>query len=172
MDQLKEGKFGKWLTAPLRRRKAIKHAEENADKHGKASEGHKEVAKTANSVARSLRNDAKNINYFDPKHSETVQASKEIDATADHEYEIAGKERRREATNATRAARLRGKTRAATPFGGLKEEMNPITAGIKNIQEGNLEKMRQNFNDALSRKAAEALQEKKLEVATNYFGQK
>jgi hypothetical protein len=53
-----------------------------------------------------------------------------------------------------------------------EETMNPITAGIKNIQEGNLERMRQNFNDALSRKAAEALQEKKLEVATNYFGQK
>jgi hypothetical protein len=49
--------------------------------------------------------------------------------------------------------------------------MNPIQAGIKNIQEGNLEQMRAKFNDELSRKAAESLQEKKLEVASNYFGQ-
>jgi len=53
-----------------------------------------------------------------------------------------------------------------------EETMNPIQAGIKDIQEGNLEQMRAKFNDELSRKAAEALQEKKLEVASNYFGQK
>jgi hypothetical protein len=51
-----------------------------------------------------------------------------------------------------------------------EETMNPITAGIKNIQEGNLEEMRQKFNQALAQKAVEKLEEKKLEIASNYFG--
>ena len=48
--------------------------------------------------------------------------------------------------------------------------MEPISTGIKALQEKNLEEMRSNFNEALARKAAEALQEKKLEIASSYFG--
>lgn len=52
----------------------------------------------------------------------------------------------------------------------MEETMDPIQEGIQSIQEKNLEGMRNSFNDALSRKAAEALQEKKLEIASSYFG--
>lgn len=53
----------------------------------------------------------------------------------------------------------------------LKEEtMDPIRSGIQNVLEGNLEQMRQNFNQALAQKAVEKLEEKKLEIASNYFG--
>lgn len=48
--------------------------------------------------------------------------------------------------------------------------MNPIKEAIVNIQEGNLEQMRQNFTTALAQKAVEKLEEKKLEIASNYFG--
>lgn len=50
--------------------------------------------------------------------------------------------------------------------------MNTIKEAIKNIQEGKLEEMRQNFSAALSQKAVEKLEEKKLEIASNYFGTK
>ena len=51
---------------------------------------------------------------------------------------------------------------------GMREEnMEPISTGIKALQEKNLEEMRSNFNEALARKA---LQEKKLEIASSYFG--
>lgn len=53
----------------------------------------------------------------------------------------------------------------------LREEtMDPIRSGIQNVLEGNLEQMRQNFNQALAQKAVEKLEEKKLEIASNYFG--
>ena len=52
----------------------------------------------------------------------------------------------------------------------MEETMDPIQEGIQSIQDNNLEGMRNSFNDALSRKAAEALQEKKLEIASSYFG--
>lgn len=56
---------------------------------------------------------------------------------------------------------------------GIHEEnMNTIKEAIKNIQEGKLEEMRQNFSAALSQKAVEKLEEKKLEIASNYFGTK
>lgn len=54
----------------------------------------------------------------------------------------------------------------------LKEEaMNPITEAIKAIREGNLDEMRNQFNKALAQKAVEKLEEKKLEIASTYFGQ-
>lgn len=43
---------------------------------------------------------------------------------------------------------------------------------IGNIIEGNLDAMRQNFSSALSTKAVEKLEERKIEIARNYFGQK
>lgn len=48
--------------------------------------------------------------------------------------------------------------------------MNPIKEAIVDIQENNLEQMRQNFSTALSRKAVEKLEERKLEIASAYFG--
>lgn len=51
-----------------------------------------------------------------------------------------------------------------------EDKMDPVREGIKNILEGNLEKMRQNFNQALAQKAVEKLEEKKLEIASSYFG--
>lgn len=54
---------------------------------------------------------------------------------------------------------------------GLKEEtMDPITNGIENVVDGDLEAMRQNFQQALAQKAVEKLEEKKLEIASMYFG--
>lgn len=54
---------------------------------------------------------------------------------------------------------------------GMNEEtMDPVTEGIKNVLDGNLEQMRQNFNQALAQKAVEKIEEKKLEIASNYFG--
>lgn len=51
-----------------------------------------------------------------------------------------------------------------------EETMDPVTEGIKNVLDGNLEQMRQNFNQALAQKAVEKIEEKKLEIASNYFG--
>ena len=51
-----------------------------------------------------------------------------------------------------------------------EETMDPVTEGIKNVLEGNLEQMRQNFNQALAQKAVEKIEEKKLEISSNYFG--
>lgn len=54
---------------------------------------------------------------------------------------------------------------------GMNEEtMDPVTEGIRNVLDGNLEQMRQNFNQALAQKAVEKIEEKKLEIASNYFG--
>ncbi len=126
INQLEEGKIGKWLTAPLRARKISKQSEEEQD-----------------------------------KLSAKIKRKRKMSASEKERLDTLGNR----ASDPVRAGRRY--------LQGIKEEtMNPITTGIKNIQEGNLERMRQNFNDALSRKAAEALQEKKLEVATNYFGQK
>lgn len=47
-----------------------------------------------------------------------------------------------------------------------------IKQAINNILENNLDAMRQNFSSALSTKAVEKLEERKIEIAKNYFGQK
>lgn len=47
-----------------------------------------------------------------------------------------------------------------------------INKAIQNILENNLDAMRQNFSSALSTKAVEKLEERKIEIAKNYFGQK
>lgn len=47
-----------------------------------------------------------------------------------------------------------------------------IKKAINNILENNLDAMRQNFSSALSTKAVEKLEERKIEIAKNYFGQK
>jgi len=53
----------------------------------------------------------------------------------------------------------------------LKEEtMDPIRQAIEDIQQGNLEQMRQNLSQALAQKAVDKLEEKKLEIASTYFG--
>ena len=46
-----------------------------------------------------------------------------------------------------------------------------IRKALENILENNLDEMRQNFNNALSTKAVEKLEERKMEIAQNYFGQ-
>lgn len=46
-----------------------------------------------------------------------------------------------------------------------------IEKAIENILDNNLDEMRQNFSAALSTKAVEKLQERKIEIAKNYFGQ-
>lgn len=46
-----------------------------------------------------------------------------------------------------------------------------INKALQNIFEGNLDEMRQNFSAALSSKAVEKLEERKIEIAENYFGQ-
>ncbi len=47
-----------------------------------------------------------------------------------------------------------------------------IQEGLKNIIEGKLDVMRENFVAALTEKAVEKLDEKKQEIAKSYFGQK
>lgn len=47
-----------------------------------------------------------------------------------------------------------------------------IQEAIKNIREKKLEQMKENFNAAITSKAVEKLEEKKIEIAKNYFGQK
>ena len=46
-----------------------------------------------------------------------------------------------------------------------------IKNALYNILEGNLDEMRQNFSAALTTKAVEKLEERKIEIAKNYFGQ-
>lgn len=46
-----------------------------------------------------------------------------------------------------------------------------IKKALDNILEGNLDGMRQNFSSALTTKAVEKLEERKIDIAKNYFGQ-
>lgn len=46
-----------------------------------------------------------------------------------------------------------------------------IDKALDNIFEGKLDEMRSNFSAALSTKAVEKLEERKIEIAQNYFGQ-
>ena len=46
-----------------------------------------------------------------------------------------------------------------------------IKRALDSILEGNLDEMRQNFSSALTTKAVEKLEERKIEIAQNYFGQ-
>ena len=46
-----------------------------------------------------------------------------------------------------------------------------IKNAIENIIERDLDSMRQNFTAALTSKAVEKLEERKIEIAKNYFGQ-
>lgn len=46
-----------------------------------------------------------------------------------------------------------------------------INKALDNILEGKLDEMRENFSAALSTKAVEKLEERKIEIAQNYFGQ-
>lgn len=50
--------------------------------------------------------------------------------------------------------------------------MDHIELALGDILEKNLESMRENFNNALSQKAAEALEERKKAVAAEYFEKK
>jgi hypothetical protein len=169
MTKIEEGIL-KTLTAPLRRRKLVKQNNKLANDHAKNSEESQLLSHQSRAMARDFKRKADNTNYFHPDHAVHHDTAKILDKASDSQSEYAGKERGKSATAGIRAWRLKNKKRA-TPFGGLKEEnMDPIQAGIKNIQEGNLEQMREKFNDALARKAAEALQEKKLEIASSYFG--
>ena len=45
-----------------------------------------------------------------------------------------------------------------------------IDRALDNIFEGKLDEMRSNFSAALSTKAVEKLEERKIEIAQNYFG--
>lgn len=47
-----------------------------------------------------------------------------------------------------------------------------IEKAIQYANEGKLEKMRESFYAALNQKAAEKLQEKKLEISQSYFAKK
>lgn len=47
-----------------------------------------------------------------------------------------------------------------------------IQEGIQNIREKKLEQMKENFNAALTMKAMQKLEEKKISIASNYFGKK
>jgi hypothetical protein len=170
MTKIEEGILKK-LTAPLRRRKLVKQNNKLADDHEKNSKESQNLSQQTRSMARDFKRKADNTNYFHPDHAVHHDTAKTLDKVSDSQLDYSGKERGKSATAAIRSSRLQNKKRA-TPFGGLKEEMNPIKAGIKDIQEGRLEQMREKFNDSLARKAAEALQEKKLEIASNYFGQK
>lgn len=46
-----------------------------------------------------------------------------------------------------------------------------IKRALDSILEGNLDEMRQNFSSALTTKAVEKLEERKIDIAKNYFGQ-
>jgi hypothetical protein len=47
-----------------------------------------------------------------------------------------------------------------------------VDKALENIMEGNLDAMRQNFSTALTQKAVQKLEERKIEIAKNYFGKK
>jgi hypothetical protein len=44
-----------------------------------------------------------------------------------------------------------------------------IKSAIKSLQENKLDLMKENFNTALSKKAAEKLEEMKVDIASSYF---
>lgn len=44
-----------------------------------------------------------------------------------------------------------------------------IKEALKNIQEKKLDLMKENFTQALSKKAAEKLEEKKVDIASSFF---
>jgi len=46
-----------------------------------------------------------------------------------------------------------------------------IKQALNDILENNLDSMRQNFSSALTSKAVERLEEKKIDIARSYFGQ-
>jgi hypothetical protein len=46
-----------------------------------------------------------------------------------------------------------------------------IKKALDSILEGNLDEMRQNFSSALTTKAVERLEERKIDIAKSYFGQ-
>lgn len=48
--------------------------------------------------------------------------------------------------------------------------IDPINEAIENVMENNLDQMRENFFKSLSQRAAERLEERKLEIASSYFG--
>lgn len=50
--------------------------------------------------------------------------------------------------------------------------MDNVKEALNCLLEGNLEKMRDCINTELSIRAAEKLEEKKIEIADSYFGQK
>ena len=47
-----------------------------------------------------------------------------------------------------------------------------IKEAIHNIIQGNLDTMRSNLSEALTKKAVSQLDERKIEIAKNYFGTK
>lgn len=47
-----------------------------------------------------------------------------------------------------------------------------IKEALKNIQEKKFDLMKENFNSVLVQKAAEKLEEMKVELASSYFGKK
>lgn len=46
-----------------------------------------------------------------------------------------------------------------------------IKKALSSVLEGNLDEMRAQFSNALSEKAVQKLEERKIEIAKNYFGQ-
>lgn len=54
----------------------------------------------------------------------------------------------------------------------MKESVDPVEQAIINVLDNNLDDMRTNVYQALSMLAAERLEEKKIEIADSYFGQK
>lgn len=50
--------------------------------------------------------------------------------------------------------------------------MDSVQVAIDNMLEKNLESMRENIANALSQKAAEALEERKTQIASSYFEQR
>ena len=49
--------------------------------------------------------------------------------------------------------------------------MSSIKSALNSILENNLDSMRQNFSAAITEKAVQKLEERKIEIAKNYFGQ-
>ena len=49
---------------------------------------------------------------------------------------------------------------------------NHIKEALTNILEKKLDVMKENFNSALTEKAMQKLEEKKIEIAQSYFGKK
>lgn len=47
-----------------------------------------------------------------------------------------------------------------------------IKEAIKNVGDKKLESMKKNFNNAITEKAVEKLEEKKIDIAKSYFGKK